>query len=138
MDNPDPLAPEPTPTPASTAPGPFTTPPSDSIEDQINGLRKAVILLLGGLVLSTICFGLFLYKQNNLLIAQIDSQTRVLNQNEPVYQATKQKLGAFLQDLAGYAQTHNDVVPILVKYNFVRVQQQPATTPAVAPVLPVK
>src|ERR1051325_4920012 len=99
--------------------------PDHSLATEVQYLRLGVLVLGVALLLLSVCFGLYVYKQNNLLISQLDSQTRMLNQNEPVYESTKQRLTMLLQDLQGFTQTHTDLVPILVKYNFVKVQPQP-------------
>jgi hypothetical protein len=111
--------------PAEAAPAPLAeAEPGDSIQYDLNVLRLCVCVLGAALFAGSLCFNLYLYKQNNLLISQIDHQTRVLAQNEPVYENTRKRLNLLLQDLQGYAQTHSDVVPILVKHNFARVQPQ--------------
>jgi len=140
MQESDPLAPEETPNEAAAAPPAEPPKPVEpaSVEAQMQTLRIAVLLLGAALLVSNVCFFLFAYKQNNLLIAQIDNQRRVLNQNEPLYEANKQKLGALLQELGAYAQTHREIVPLLVKYNFARVQSQPALAPSTVPGLPAK
>lgn len=117
METTDPLAPE-EPRIAPAAP----EKPAETVETQMQFLRLSILLLAAGFLVSTICFFLFLYKQNNLLIAQIDNQTRLLNQNEPLYESNQQKVELLKQDLFTYARSHNDIVPILLKYNLAKVQ----------------
>ncbi len=111
--------------PDSQGTSPMTQTPDHPLAAEVQYLRLAVLVLGVAMLLLSTCFGLYIYKQNNLLIAQLDSQTRLLNQNEPVFENTKQRLTMLLRDLQGFSQTHSDLVPILVKYNFVKVQPQP-------------
>ena len=100
-----------------------------SLEREINSLRVGLYVLGVGLLLFSICFSLYLYKQNNLLIAQIDSQTRLLNQNQPLFDSNLQRITLMAQDLKTFALTHNDIVPILVNHNIVRVQSPQLMAP---------
>ena len=104
-------------------------PSREPLANEIQTLRLGLLLLLIGVILLSVCFALFIYKQNNLLLAQMDAQMRYLNQNESVYENSKKRLSMLLQDLQPYTQTHGDIMPILVKYNFARAQPPP-TTPA--------
>ncbi len=92
---------------------------------EVRLLRMGVLALGAGLLLLSICFNLFVYKQNNLLVAQVDAQSRLLSQSEPVFEANRQKLTLMAQDLRAFAQVHSDVIPILVNHNLVK--------PALAP-----
>jgi hypothetical protein len=120
--------------PAVATPAPPSGPAPTPLETEVGILRLAILAVGAALLVSSLCFNLFMYKQNNLLIMQIDYQTRTINQNEPIFEANKQKLDMLLQDLRAYAQTHSDLVPLLVKYNYASVQTQPGlfnpSTPA--------
>ncbi|MSR64553.1 MAG: hypothetical protein EXS18_02090 [Verrucomicrobiae bacterium] len=93
-----------------------------NLEMEINSLRVSSYVLGVGLLFFSICFNLYTYKQNNLLIAQIDSQTRMLNQNEPLFESNRQLITMMAPDLRTFAETHADLVPILVNHNIVRIQ----------------
>jgi hypothetical protein len=101
-----------------------------SLESEINSLRIGFCVLGAALFLFSLCFSLYIYKQNNLLIAQIDSQTRMLNQNEPLFESNRQRITLMAQELRIFAQTHSDIVPILVNHNIVRIQAPQLTAPA--------
>ncbi len=108
---------------------------ANPIEATIRSLRIALVLLGTGLLVCSVCLNLFVYKQNRLLIQQIDGQTRMLNQHEPIFANNQQRLGLLLQELRGYAQTHPDILPMLAKYGIVRVQPNygPAATASTPP-----
>lgn len=100
-----------------------------NLDTEINSLRTGIYILGVALLLLSVFFSLYMYKQNNLLIAQIDTQTRILNQNEPIYEGRRQRLMQMMQDLRVFAQTHSDILPILVDHDLVRIQPQPAMMP---------
>ncbi len=125
----------PSPTTEEAAGSPAATDPTAALQAEIGLLRLGMMVLGAGLLLFSLCFSLYVYKQNNMLIAQIDAQTRLLNQNEPVFDNNRQRLSLMLRDLEIYAQSHPDVVPILVNHNLIKVRpQSPAMPEPLAPI----
>ncbi len=126
----------PSPLTEDAASSPAAPDPTVVLLAEVHALRLGMIFLGAALLFFSVCFSLYVHKQNNMLIAQIDAQTRLLNQNEPIFDNNKQRLTLMLRDLQGFAQAHPDVVPILVNHNLVKVQPQPSAVPG--PIAPIQ
>ena len=97
----------------------------------LNGsLAFAVLALTVGFIGISILFGLFLYKQNNLLIYQIKTQVRVLATQQPIYDSNRRRMDMLANDLKAFAEPHPEVLPILYNYNVVRPQTWHGLTPS--------
>lgn len=93
-----------------------------AVTPQTIRMLQIAVAAVGAAVLAlSVFFNLYLYKQNNLLIAEMDGRTRLLALQEPIFETNSRQMEALVRDLAGFAQQHHDLMPILVKYRFIRV-----------------
>lgn len=93
-------------------------------------LRFGLFALTYALLGLSILFALYLYKQNNLLMYQVDTQKQILATQEPIFEGNKGRIELLVEDLKAFAQTYPDILPILYDFNLVKIQTRPGLTPS--------
>lgn len=95
-------------------------------------LQKQLNILLVGLIVLSVTFGVFLWRQVHYLRKDLEA-------TRPLYNAMMQSMAqerpvvdAFAAKLADYARKHPDFTPIAQKYQLLGTNTPPAAKPAAA------
>lgn len=121
------------PLPASNRPAASASPSPEALQNEIRGLRLALLITLVALVVLGGGVGLFMYRQVMLLGRQTEATTRVAQQMVQNFNVNlKTQAQNFEKQLLDFARANPDLQARLAKYysNGVPAAAAPTTPPA--------